>query len=292
MKFQSKSILYITSYVLITAIALTPVFAFAKENDNGKKKDNNRECLKAFGHFIAPGWIKKNGQLSVGEECYLPFGIGKKFGGNHSTTTSTTTVDTVAPIISAVSASPRTYNAIISWSTNERADSKVFYSTNSPVNTNSSSTLSVSLNRLIKDHRVELNSLSASTTYYFIVQSRDASGNTSTSLEASFKTKDSEDIVSPVITNAVAIVSSTSIQVSWNTNENSTAKAYYSTSTPVNVTTSTTPYVENTILTKVHTLDVSGLATSTKYYMVLESKDASGNVTRTNEFSFTTSSGM
>ncbi len=409
MKNYSRIAAFIAGIALVASFVLSPSFAFAKQDNKGNQGDNERKeqnidnenedmsndtgCLRAFGHLIAPGWIKHNGQLSVGEECSLPFGIGRKFNGGEPTTTPPV-VDTTAPIISSLTVSPRLGDAVVRWTTNENANSEVFYSLNTPVDLSSSSTHSIVRGALVTDHRVVIGPLSASTTYYVIVRSHDASGNVSTSSETSLTTLAPQstsdttppvisaivsvpgttsvqvgwttdefatsrvyygasstidvhastttfvgsasldknhlvnvspltasttyyfivesvdasgnisrssvfsattgtpapvvDTTAPVISNAVAIVGSTNVALSWNTNENATTKAYYSTTTPVDVSASTTPFVENVSLVSAHTLNVPGLATSTLYHMVLESKDASNNTARTSEFSFTT----
>ncbi len=302
----------IASTFVMASVALVPAFAFAKENgksNNGNQEKNqpqmqqqkhqnendsdgdDRGCLRAFGHLIAPGWIKHNGQFSIGDECNLPFGIGKRFQG--TSTNATTTGDVLA--INSVTANPGLTSAVIHWNTNVRADSTLFYSTTSPVNVNSSSTLSITQPVLVRDHRITINSLATSTTYYVVVRSQDAAGTVSTSSEIAFTTKTPVaiiDVTPPVITSAVAVTGSTTVKLYWNTNESATTKAYYATSTPVDVTSSTTPFVENAALVTTHAITVSGLATSTPYHMVIESKDASGNVTRSNEFSLTTTSGI
>ncbi|MDD5164931.1 MAG: hypothetical protein PHG25_00105 [Candidatus Pacebacteria bacterium] len=270
-----------------------------KDTDKNNKKDN-KSCVRAFGHLIAPGWIKHNTTVSIGDECNLPFGIGKKYDKEHSTSTpgTGTTTDTTAPILGALSINPRITDAVIRWFTNEKSDTTVFYSLNTPVDLSASTTKVVLQTSLNRDHVVVLSPLSASTTYYMVIRSRDAAGNTATSAQTSFTTKNypvvatTTDTSAPVITNAVAIIGSTTVQLSWKTNENATTKAYYSTSTPVNVAASTTAFVENTSLVSAHAITVTGLATSTQYYMVYESKDSTGNTSRTNEFSFTTTAGI
>ncbi len=419
MKYYSKIVTFVSSIALISSLVLSPALTYAKDNDNGKGKNEpakvaqaqakaevkankesekeDKSCIRAFGHLIAPGWIKNNSQLTIGDECNLPFGIGKKFGGDHPTTTPPV-ADVTAPVISALSINARVNNALVHWTTNERANSTVFYSATTPVDINASGTASVTVNPLVTNHWVALKSLASSTTYYVIVRSTDASGNTSTSSQISFKTLASSgttdtkapvisnivsvtgttsaqigwttdeyatskvyysssstidvnststtfvekssldknhllnvtglaasstsyfiiestdasgntsrspvfsattgavvpvtDTTAPVITNALAVVGSTYVQLSWNTNEAATTKAYYSTSTPVDVTASTTAFTENVSLVTAHTATVSALATSTQYHMILESKDAASNTTRTAEFAFTTTSGM
>jgi len=99
--------------------------------------------------------------------------------------------DTVPPVLSGITASTTanastTGNEIrILWTTNEPANSLVWYATSSPVST-ASSTLTVSSTVFTIGHDVVLPGLVASTTYYYAVSSSDASGNTSTSDEYTF----------------------------------------------------------------------------------------------------------
>lgn len=96
-------------------------------------------------------------------------------------------VDTTAPVISGVSAVDiATSSASIIWDTDEMADSKVNYALTSPVST--ATTTDVSADTDVESHSIGLTGLSASTTYYYIVESSDPSGNTSTSSEQSFGT--------------------------------------------------------------------------------------------------------
>lgn len=95
--------------------------------------------------------------------------------------------DTTAPIISgsAVSGISST-TAMVSWSTNEAASSKVYYGTISPVNL--STALTVSSASATTSHSLMLSLLSASTTYSYVLESKDAAGNTATTSSQSFVT--------------------------------------------------------------------------------------------------------
>jgi hypothetical protein len=179
---------------LIASIMVSPAFAFAKDNhyEHYQSNDQQTNCFQAIGHFIAPGWIKHNGQLSLAENCHLPFGIGNKY---------------------------------------DRDDDDGHPTTTPPIT----------------------------------------------------------DTTPPLITNALAIIGTSTAQLSWTTDENATTKAYYSTTTPIDLNASSTMSVSDSALTNLHMLTVTGLATSTTYHMLFESVDASGNVARTNEFTFTTS---
>lgn len=260
-----------------------------KEEKLEKKEYNNhdkttRNCLKAFGHLFAKGWLKNNSSINIDDVCFTPFGISKKFKG-----VSTTTTDTTAPIISNVSNVANMGKAIITWNTDEKSDSYVIYSTINPVSTNSSSTPIFGNNSKVKNHWVSLNNLSAGTTYYYIVRSKDSSGNTSFSNQNSFTTispTTTGDNISPIISNIIGIVSTTSVQVGWKTNEFSTSKVYYSTNTPVDVNSSN--FVQKLSLDNSHIIVVPNLVNGTKCYFIIESRDNAGNISRSSEFNFTT----
>ncbi len=95
---KNKYTLSLISTMLVGLLVLAPVSTFAKDNKNStdkkeisaaaraearaeaedekdenksedkedSRKPENKSCLKAIGHLIAPGWIKHNGQLDLG----------------------------------------------------------------------------------------------------------------------------------------------------------------------------------------------------------------------------------
>jgi len=140
------------------------------------------------GLLIAPGIRKKlSYQPQPLPDQKLPPGIAKKLD-SATTTPATTTPDTTAPIISELLAtSTMVTSTVITWITDEEADSKVWYDTITPLVV-STSTPIVSSSELTSDHSLTLSSLTADTTYYYIVSSADASDNTVTSDEFSFTT--------------------------------------------------------------------------------------------------------
>jgi len=135
------------------------------------------------GLLIAPGIRKKLGfvpQPLPGQ--ILPPGIAKKLGP------ATTTPDTTAPVISEIMATSTTATSTrITWLTNEPADSKLWYSTSSPL-VISTSTPMASSSDLVLNHNLMLSGLNASTTYYYLVYSSDDAGNTASSTEKLFTT--------------------------------------------------------------------------------------------------------
>ena len=147
------------------------------EDNDGDRKDK-RLCAKIPpGHLIAPGWLKKNEKPKVPECQKLPKGIEDK-----------SDVDVIAPVISGIATSnllATTTNII--WMTNEKATSKVWFGTTTPVATDGSSSL-VSSSEKVRSHILSFSNLATSTIYYYIVGSSDANGNTATSSQYSFTT--------------------------------------------------------------------------------------------------------
>jgi hypothetical protein len=97
---------------------------------------------------------------------------------------------------------------------------------------------------------------------------------------------DPADDTAPEISNISAEAEGTHAVISWTTDEDSGSKIEYSTeslslSTDIKM-------VENTTLKKSHSLNISNLATSTKYYYRVISVDAAGNSAVSNEAEFTT----
>ncbi len=260
-----------------------------------KKNEDRRPCaIVPPGHLIAPGWLKKHKgeDKPIVPECQkLPKGIkdllDRDDDDDHNTP-KPPAYDTVAPIISTVSVSNiSTASASISWSTNERATGKVYFSTATPVNLGTA--LTVGDSSFVKSRTLNLTGLAPSTTYYYVIESKDAALNTSTTSTQSFITAASPvaDTVAPVIsTVSVSGISVSSASISWQTNESATSKIYYGTTSPVNLGTALT--VSNNSLVGGRTLTLTGLASSTTYYYVIESKDAALNTSTTSTQSFVT----
>lgn len=175
-----------------------------------KKDDDDKEfCIKVPpGHLIAPGLFKTddNGRKEGKNKFKVvdcdrpnttptptptvtptPTATPTPTPTATPTPTPTPTPDTTAPVISSVGTSSllgTTTNIV--WVTNESSNSKVWFGTSSPVVT--SGTANVINSSLVTSHIIPLSGLSTSTTYFYVVGSTDASGNTSTSSQASFVT--------------------------------------------------------------------------------------------------------
>jgi len=101
-------------------------------------------------------------------------------------TAKTLTSDTTLPVISNVTASDITSSsAKITWDTDEAADSLVKYGTESGIYTNI-----VNDSDFVTSHAVDLIELAPNTTYYYVVNSTDSSGNSAQSLEYNFTTNE------------------------------------------------------------------------------------------------------
>ena len=193
--------------------------------------------------------------------------------------------DATAPIITSITVGNITVSgASLSWNTNELATSKVYVSSTSPASTSSAAWTDASL---LSTHTAPIAGLATNTTYYFVIAATDASNNTVYSAQGTFTTSVATDVAAPVITLFSAVpTGSTTASVTWTTNEIASSRVYYSTTSPVNL--ATAPSVFNATLLTVHGSILSGLSSSTTYYVVAESRDAANNVSTISQTSFTT----
>lgn len=238
-------------------------------------------CWDSFFRRVLPfSWLANNlDNINLDDDCF--------FKKNKATTT-----DTVAPTISNISTRTGQKRALVLWNTNERTTGKIYYSTSTPVNTSNSVVVSVNRQGLGgKEHYALLNNLIPGTTYYALIESKDKAGNTSTSNQFSFITKTgttTTDITAPIISSINTTVGTSTVRVAWNTNELSTSKVYYGTTTPLVL--SSANFVQSGTATTTHNLLIENLSTSTSYYMVVESVDSSTNTATSSQFSLTTGS--
>lgn len=246
------------------------------DDDDDKKSSNRKLCaIVPPGHMIAPGWIKKNGQPVIPTCQSLPPGILEKLGIIVVTPTSTptSTVDTTAPVLSGISASGISATAAtINWSTNESATSKVHYSTSSTM-TADSAPWHQELSGFRTTHAVPLSGLTAATTYYYIVESKDIYGNKAVSGVNSFITTATADTTAPQITSQTVTPATSTAVIAWTTNEVADSQIFYGTTTGYGASTTL-----NTTLVTSHSQTLSGLTPNTTYFYQIRSKDAAGNL--------------
>lgn len=97
--------------------------------------------------------------------------------------------DTTSPVISGIGTlNLKATSTDIIWTTNEQTTSRVWFGTTTPVQSNLASSTLVSSTSLVTSHSLPLVDLATSTSYYFLVVSSDAAGNTATSSQSSFVT--------------------------------------------------------------------------------------------------------
>jgi PKD repeat protein len=113
---------------------------------------------------------------------------GKKDSSSMKILVTLLSVDITNPLISEVRTLTGSTTSTISWTTNEPSTSEVFYSTNTPVDVNSSLTPSIISKLLVTKHSLNMSGLSPSTIYHFVIKSADESSNTTISSESSFIT--------------------------------------------------------------------------------------------------------
>lgn len=237
------------------------------------KKINYFLCKTSAGWNVISisGTQSPSSANSQGDFCMkLPYGLAKKFNIAPAPV-ATTTPDILAPVVSAITAGAlTTTGATISWTTNEVANGRVYYSTSTPVATTTA--MNAGSATLVTAHTFGLTALTPNTTYYYVVKSVDGAGNVTTSAEQSFATPATPDTTAPIIS-AVAnsLVASTTATVAWTTNELATGKLYFGTSTPL------TLFASTSTLSLAHSFDLTGLTASTTYNLLFESADAVGN---------------
>ena len=242
---------------------------------------------------------------------YVKSGVAQDDNGG-SYYSFTTSRDGVAPVISSVSTTVATdVKALITWSTNELADSKIEYGTAAGVYTATVEDSTLSLN-----HRLLLSDLSSSTAYYYHVISADASNNTASSTEYSFTTleklsEESEvlerelaaaasssgstlscgggggsyiDRSSPTLSNlAASSINSDSAVINWQTNRAANSIVGYGLSS------GSTEYWSNKLDSVAsHSVTLKNLIADSTYYAQAFSIDANGNVGSSTIISFKT----
>ena len=163
---------------------------FGPLTERAVKKLQERMCLDQVGN-VGPKTLSKINELlteGAGSSGKIPPGL-LIAPGIQKKLCATSTPDTIVPVISDVMATSTTASTTqIKWTTNELANSKVWYSTSTPVVTTTSTAAVASSTDYVLNHIIALSDLTASTTYYYLVFSADTSGNTTTTTEKLFTT--------------------------------------------------------------------------------------------------------
>jgi hypothetical protein len=194
----------------------------------------------------------------------------------------------VPPVISSVFASGITQtDAIISWATDKPADSQIDFGA-----TSSYGSFTALNTSMVTSHYQIVSGLLPGTTYHFRVKSKDAAGNLADSGDNSFTTSTTApsgpiDTTPPVITGVTASnVTNSSATISWATNEDADTQVDYGLTTSYGSSTAL-----NASLVTSHSQTLSGLTPATLYHYRVRSSDGSGNLSVSNNYTFTTTGG-
>ncbi len=169
------------------------------------------------------------------------------------------------------------------WTTDEPANSKLWVSTSSPVDTGTSSVaMMIGDSAMTTNHDLTVSGLASTTKYYFAIRSTDADGNSSMATGSALTnyprtTEPSDDNNNPNILVLAKIMGTFSARFLWITNESTTDKIWLSTTTPVSI--SGPALATDNSPSLFHDLTVGGLASSTNYFYVVQTTDGSGNTT-------------
>lgn len=167
-------------------------------NNKGKSAEKRLCAAVPPGHLVAPGWLRKHeGEdkpvvptcqtLPKGIKDLLENGRGDSEDEDNNSTTTPPVTDVTAPTISNIAVSNlATSTATVAWTTNENATGKVYYATSSPVDLSTAPTMSDT--SLVTSHSFGLTGLATSTTYYYVLESKDAAANTATTSAQSLVT--------------------------------------------------------------------------------------------------------
>jgi hypothetical protein len=181
------------------------------------------------------------------------------------------------PVISSVAAgSLSTSSAVVTWTTDEPADSQVDYGLTTAYGTQTALDPTP-----VTSHTQQLTGLSPGTLYHFRVRSRDAAGQLSTSADSTLATLVSGP---PVISQVQAgSVTSTGATITWSTDTPSDSQVAYGTSSSYGSSTAL-----DSALTTSHGQQLSGLNPGTQYHFQVRSRDRYGNLSTSADYAFTT----
>lgn len=194
----------------------------------------------------------------------------------------TSTPDLIAPVISSTQATTTINSAIVTWTTNEPADSKVEYGLTTSYGQITSTTSTLSLS-----HSKTVSGLTSNTIYHYRVISTDASGNQAISPDYTFKTLYVPDTTSPTAVSDLASseVGQTSLTISWTVPTDDSGIASYDlrySLLPITSTNFSSSNQFNALPTPktygIEKYEAVGLTPGTKYHFALKSKDSVGNI--------------
>jgi hypothetical protein len=264
-------------------------YEFADLTSEGERRFSNRHSIIVAGLVAGENYRYRleveatNGKVTILEPS---LGSGKVAGalqppGGAGSFTTSNTPDTQFPVIlSGPTVTSKTNElAIVEWTTDEPADSEVTFGAESLDDEETSGVTETS-------HKMTLSSLTAGTSYSYVVGSTDASGNGATeSATAVFTTDPEVDLTAPQVTVAPAIIykNDETATIQWTTDEDATGEVDFGTDESLGFL-RTLPTTD-----KVHEITLTNLTAETTYFFQASSSDLSNNgPTTTDVITFTT----
>ncbi|MDO8574453.1 MAG: hypothetical protein Q7R86_02400, partial [bacterium] len=252
------------------------------DGDEDEDEDNNEddEDEDNEGHKKIELCHKGNETIVVSESAlFAHLKHGDDIGSCEDDDENVLTITNISHVSSVTSTS-------VNWKTNEDSTGTVYYATSTPV-VIGAGVLSEVDGDFEKNHQVELSNLLTGTTYYYVIEATDRSGNVATSSQFSFNTGSLPDVTPPVISGISTNASSTSLKISWNVNENTTGKVSISTSTPASGE-NVFDVKSSNVLGISHEVTFNGLLPLTSYYLIVTAEDVASNTVTSTEIVVTT----
>jgi peptidoglycan/xylan/chitin deacetylase (PgdA/CDA1 family) len=203
-------------------------------------------------------------------------------GSSVDQTFTTTGCDVTPPSISDVSAVPSITGVIINWNTDENASSFVEYGLTASYGLVTQET---DTSPLVNSHSVTISGLTACTLFHYRIHSRDAWQNDGFTTDQTFTTTGC-DITPPLISNVLAISTTTNITVNWSTDENASAFVEFGPNTSYG--TLIFEAGTSTLVTS-HSVILPDTQACTVYHYRIHSTDARQNEGISNDYVVTTS---
>lgn len=205
---------------------------------------------------------------------------GNTFTSGNFTFKTLTEVDSKKPVILAGPVvSARSHNsATIQWQTDEPSTSFVRFGTDTTVKNTTGNA------EYVKDHNIIVTGLTASTVYYYKIQSADISKNLHESSTAnSLKTSAAPDTKPPVLVAGPEEIGKTDerVTIRWTTDESADGYVEFGESTVYDDVQGVEKY------SKEHTVQLTNLKAGTVYNYRIRSTDIAGNKLESKNFTFT-----
>ena len=251
--------------------------------------DKNANSTVAYGTTLSLNQSKSNNALQQHQEFlldnlnekttyyYKVKSCNKNNYCSESGTFNFITLDLTAPYLSFILENDLTNSSIsISIEVNENSYSKVYYDNNPSVLGQSTAQ-----SPLTTTADFDIDNLNQETTYYYLVNMCDDSGNCRNSSVFDFTTF---DLTAPyLMSNAISNLTNSSVDISVEINENGYSTIYYGVSqSALGQSTS-----QSSLGTSAY-FDINGLNQETTYYYLVNMCDDSGNCRNSSVFDFTT----